>query len=108
MQNISVSTSLWIILGLANIPIYMLIGKIFFDSSDDFGDTVMFIIQPDFLSLFRGENFKDVWHSYKFGMFLAVLGAVVTGEHTLISYLLNEYVIEMNDATLYSLIFETT
>lgn len=108
MQNISVSTSLWVVLGLANIPIYKLIGNIFYDSSEDFWEGFKFSLQPDIFSLFTGEYFKDMWHSFKFGIFLAILGAVVTGEHTLISYLLNEYVIEMNDATLYALIFETT
>lgn len=108
LQYISISTTLWVILGVANYPIYTWIGNYFFDTSDDFWDCVKFTFQPDLVSLFTGEFVEDFWQSMKLAIFLAIIGAVVTSEHTLITYLLNEYVIEMNDATLYQLIFETT
>ena len=108
MQSISISLSLWLLLIVVNIPTYKLIGSIFFDSLSDFWESFLLMIQPGWLSFISGELNADIWSTIKCIVFFSVVSAVVTAEHTLISFLLHEYAIEMNDATLYDLIFETT
>ena len=75
----------WIILGVANIPTYVVFGWLFFGSWGDFWECVRFWITPDIISLFRGEYFEDQWAQLKLFIFLIVNAATVYAEHMLIA-----------------------
>lgn len=106
LHTISVSMALWVVLGIANFPIYLFAGRLFFPTSEDFWEAFKFSIQPDLLSLFTGEYLKDLYHSVKLSFFIACMTGLVSGEHYVCWYLVDEYVIQM-DATLYALLFES-
>ena len=81
------NTIILIALGALNIPLYIVIGKIFWEDMDDFWDTVKFWFTPDFISLFRGEYFEDWWAEAKLGLFIVACIACVYGEFTAIQKL---------------------
>lgn len=50
---------LFIIIAAVNIPVYKKIFKLFFDSMDDFNESMRYVFTPDIISLFRREYIKD-------------------------------------------------
>lgn len=64
-----------------SIPLCFLVAKVFFDNWDGFWDSLRLVIQPDLISLFRGEWNEDLWESFKFWMFLLVCAGVIFGTY---------------------------
>ena len=73
------------VLIVVNVPIYFLLGKLFFDDWDGFWDAAKYWIKPDIISWFDGEWFEDWWAELKLGAFLACCAAIVYGEYWLVS-----------------------
>jgi hypothetical protein len=74
------STAGWIILALANMPLYWVVGWIVFKDWGDFWECVKFWLTPDIISLFRGEWIEDWWAEMKLFVWIALCGAAVLGE----------------------------
>ena len=80
-------TVVLVVLGVVNIPLYLLIGKILFGSWTDFGEAVRFWFTPDIFSMFRGEYMDDWAAELKLGLFIVVCGGCVYAEYLLIEKL---------------------
>ena len=74
------STAGWIILIVANVPLYWLIGWVFFKDWADFWECVKYWLTPDIVSLFRGEWTEDRWAQLKLGFWIFLCIAAVYGE----------------------------
>lgn len=83
-------TTALIILIVANLPLYILIARLMFDGWEDFGEAIVYLFTPNFISWFRGEGLDDIFATFKFHIFLLLCGASVYGEfHLLHKYWLN-------------------
>jgi len=74
----------WIVWGslvVANIPVYLIVGKLFFKNGEEFGEAIAFWFTPDIFSAFSGEYWDDVWAEIKLSLLLVCCGAIVYGEH---------------------------
>lgn len=78
------NVTLLLILGVVNIPLYILVGKLFFRGWDDFWESIKFWFTPDILSLFLGQFWEDFFAELKLGLFLVTCGGCVYGEYALI------------------------
>lgn len=74
----------WIILIAANLPIYILIGWVFFQSWEGFLESLYYLIKPDLWSWISGEGVDDLWAELRIFVFVFVCGGVIWGEHRLI------------------------
>jgi hypothetical protein len=77
----------WIVLILGNIPVYIGIGWVIFNSWSGFFECLKFWFMPDIVSLFRGELYEDWFAQMKMFFWLLVCAGVVFGEHLLITKL---------------------
>ncbi len=75
-----VSTTVWIILGLVNIPLYYVILRFLWNDWTEFFQALFFWFTPDVISMFRGRWSEDVWQSCKLIFWLAVCFSCVYGE----------------------------
>ena len=73
-----------VILAVLNIPIYILIGKVFFGDFAGFLTALKFWFTPDVFSLFKGRYWDDTMAEMKLGVFIFVCGLCVYGEYKLI------------------------
>lgn len=73
----------WAILIVANIPVYLILGRAFFDDWGGFFQCVRFWFTPDIISIFRGEHWDDVWAELKLLVFGAICYGAVYAEHRL-------------------------
>jgi hypothetical protein len=79
----------WLILVVANSPVFFGIGWVIFDSWEGFGESLYYWIRPDMWSWIQGDGVEDWWAELKLVFFLIVCGACVWGEYALIdAYLL--------------------
>jgi uncharacterized membrane protein HdeD (DUF308 family) len=78
---VSSVTSHLVVLGILNIPTYLLVGKLFFDDRADFFTCIRFWLTPDIISMFRGEWAEDWWGTMRLGIFAFLCGAIVYGEY---------------------------
>lgn len=76
-----------IVLAVVNIPLYVLLGRIFFKSVEDFRQAVRFRPTPGFLFLFRGEYWKEWRAELKLAFFVIACAATVYGEYLAIQAL---------------------
>jgi hypothetical protein len=74
------STVGWIILMVANLPLYWLVGWVLFKDWDNFWDCIKFWLTPDIISLFRGEWIEDQWAQMKLFVWLALCAGAVLAE----------------------------
>lgn len=77
-------TTGWIILVVANIPLYVLLGRVFFKDWTDFFTCLEFWVTPDLTSAFRGEYWDDRWGTWKLAFWLGSCVASVLVEAALI------------------------
>ncbi len=70
-----------IVLSVVNVPIYALLGVVFFRSLDEFRGAVRFRSTPGFAYLFRAESWKDWRVELKLALFLVACAAMVYGEY---------------------------
>jgi hypothetical protein len=82
----------WIILIVANILVFVLIGSVFFKGWDDFGEGIWFFFKPNLISLLQGEYWEDVWATLRLVIFLALCAALVWAEGT---YIVKPYVLPL-------------
>ena len=73
-----------IVLAFLNIPVYLFLGKVLFGCWDNFWEAVRFWIQPDSISLFKGEYGEDFFAELKLGFFILLCIGSVAGEFYLI------------------------
>ena len=71
-------------LSLINLPIYFLIGKVFFKNIEGFLTSLRFLITPDLLSAIRGEFLDDWWESLRFLIFILVCVILLFSEKAFI------------------------
>lgn len=76
----------WILvaLGVANIPVYIGLGKLLFDDMDGFLDAVRFCFTPRLISFFRGEYWEDYFAGVKMSVLIGASSAIVAAEYALI------------------------
>ena len=73
------------VLGVLNVPVYILIGRVLFEDWSGFWESVKFWLTPDIISWFRGEYWEDVWSEMKLWYFVVLCVAAVVVEHLLIN-----------------------
>jgi hypothetical protein len=73
-------TTGWIVLGITNIPVYFLLGWVWFKDWEDFWESVRFWLTPDILSAIRGEFMDDWWAEMKLGFWMASCTGCVFAE----------------------------
>jgi hypothetical protein len=73
-----------LLLALINIPVYLLIGKLFFDDWEDFGECVRFWFTPEWISWLSGELGEEWWADLRLVAFIGVCSLVVYGEYHLL------------------------
>ncbi|MEZ6319182.1 MAG: hypothetical protein R3B49_10605 [Phycisphaerales bacterium] len=73
--------TLWIILAVANVPLYLLLGKAVFGDWSEFVECVKYWLTPDIISLVRGEWSEDWWAEFKLFAWALVCAGIVWGEH---------------------------
>ncbi len=74
--------TLYVILGVANIPVYIFLGKLFFGDWHGFFECLKFWFTPDILSAFRGDFWEDWWSEFKLFVFVGLCVILVHAEAT--------------------------
>ena len=69
---------LFVICMLVAIPAYIAIGSVFYDSWEDFLDSLRLFFQPSWLSFLRGEWGEDNWVTFKLFFYLILCVAFAT------------------------------
>ena len=75
------NVTLIIILAVANVPIYLLVGKTWFGGWRGFVESLRFWFTPDIVSLFRGEYWQDHAESFRLITFLALCVGLIAAEY---------------------------
>ncbi|MHC4661465.1 MAG: hypothetical protein ACYS8W_07220 [Planctomycetota bacterium] len=77
------------ILIIANTPIYIVIGWLFFRDWHGFFEAIRFVFTPEIISAFRGEYWEDLWQSVKLVIMVAwSIGTVAAEYYVIAKYLL--------------------
>lgn len=74
----------FIVAAVVDVPLFILIGKLFFGSWSDFLEAITFWFTPDIISSLTGEYWDDIWAEAKLGFFVITCGVCVYGELWLI------------------------
>ena len=85
-ENLGIDPDKLVIVGvflLANIPVYWLVGSLFWDSLGDFFESLRFYVTPEMISAIRGEWHEDIWSELKLIFFIAICAIMVIGEYLL-------------------------
>jgi hypothetical protein len=69
---------LFVVCAVAAIPAYIAAGSVFYDSWEDFLDSLRLWFQPWWLSALRGEWSDDYWQSLKLLFYLFMCIALAT------------------------------
>ena len=81
------SVMYWVVLGVVNIPVILLVGWGVFGDWGGFVEALGYAIKPDLLSWMQGEMMDDWWAEMKLWVFVAGCGAVIYLEHILLQKL---------------------
>ncbi len=84
VYGIEINVVLLAVLGVLNIPVYILIGWVLFEDWWGFWESVKFWLTPDIISWFRGEYGEDMLSEMKLWYFVVLCVAAVGGEYLLI------------------------
>ncbi len=76
-----------IVLAVVSIPLYVLVGRAFFPSLDDFRRAVRFRPTPGIAFFFHGEFRKEWRTDLKLALFMIACAALVYGEYLGIQFL---------------------
>ena len=79
----------WLILILANIPVYIFLALVWFRNKDGFFEGIKYLATPDIISLFRGEYEDDRWSRFKFLLWIVSCVACVYFEAVFIQYMMS-------------------
>lgn len=71
----------WIILLVANLPVYIGLGWLIFDSWEGFFEAIKFWLKPDLFSMFDGSYWDDVGAEFKLFGWVAMCAVMVAAEH---------------------------
>ena len=74
------TTTTWVILVIANIPIYFGFAWLLFRSWENFFDAIRFWFTPDAWSFIQGEFLADWYAEAKLGLWVAACGACIAAE----------------------------
>jgi hypothetical protein len=66
----------WVVLAIANIPIYLLLLFTIIGDWEDIKEAGRFLLTPRLISIFRGEDVDDSWSTMK--VFFVLLISVLT------------------------------
>jgi hypothetical protein len=75
------SQKLIIILAIANIPVYLIVGKVMFDDLDGLKEAIGFWFTPQWIEMLRGEGGDASWSNLKVFLWLLISGAAVATEY---------------------------
>ena len=66
--------------------IFRNLGIIFFDSYDEFMESIRYVFTPDFVSFFRGrkEYYNDKVSEFKLGFFIFICMVIIGAEYLLL------------------------
>jgi hypothetical protein len=67
----------WIALVIFNIPIYPIVGYMFWDDLADFWLSAKYLFIPDIISIFRGEYYDDWFEEYKVFLWWGICALLV-------------------------------
>ncbi len=70
-----------IVLSVVNIPLYAVVGRMFFSTVEEFRNAARFRPTPGFALLFRGEYWKDWRAEVKLALFMVTCAALVYLEY---------------------------
>lgn len=88
--GIKINVVLLSVLGVVNIPVYILIGKFLFEDWSGFWESIKFWLTPDIVSWFRGERWEDAWAETRLWLFVVLCVIAVLVEYLSINkYLLS-------------------
>jgi len=74
-----------VILLILNIPFYIALGSIIWESLDDFKQALKYYLIPNWISMIRGKYVDDVWETNKLILFIGISIAVVISEYALLN-----------------------
>ncbi len=69
---------------ILSLPVYWFVGRLFFESWQDFLEHLRFWFQPIWLSALRGEFHEDMWAQVKFLLYLLICICWVFGVSNLL------------------------
>lgn len=81
MEGIEIHWWLLGVLAVANIPIYWIMFRAFYNDGYDFGDALGYLVQPDIISLMRGEFTEDFYQSLKIWVYFMLCVATPCAEY---------------------------
>lgn len=73
----------WVVLAILNLPLYLGLGWVIFQSWSDFWECVRFYLTPNWYAMIRGELLDDWWGTLKIIVFVGLCAGAVYGEHAL-------------------------
>lgn len=76
---------LFIIIAAVNIPVYKKVFNFFFESMEDFNESMRFVFTPDLISLFRREYINDWYGEMKVSFFLLTCVFIVFLQYFILS-----------------------
>lgn len=79
----------WLILIVANIPVYIVLALVWFRDKDGFLEGIKYLATPDVISWFRGEYEDDRWARFKFLLWFVSCVACVYFEADFIRYMMS-------------------
>ena len=78
----------WLIgIAVLNIPLYVMWFAMFFGDLGGFFESLRYRMQPDLISLFRGQHAEDSWHEFKLAAFAIWLPATVIAQYAIVHQL---------------------
>lgn len=79
--GIKINVVLLAVLGVLNVPVYILIGRVLFEDWSGFFESVKFWLTPDIISWFRGERWEDAWAETRLLLFVVLCVIAVVLEY---------------------------
>ena len=77
------TTIFWIVAWIANVPIFVGLGKWVFKDWDGLGETIYYMFKPNEWAMARGESGADSWARVKGWFFVFACAAIVFVEYRL-------------------------
>jgi hypothetical protein len=76
---------LLIVLIILNIPLYLLLGRAFFENWEGFLQACIAVVRPDIVSAARGNYHEDRIGRFTLLVYLVVCGALVAAEYHVVA-----------------------
>lgn len=82
----------WAITIVVNLPVYFVVGRVFFKNWEEFEESIAYLFQPDIFSAFSGEFWDDWWATLKFGLWTGSCGYLTFAE---VRYIIKPHILPM-------------